>query len=94
MIDKNMFNYLMGLDADGIKEVNEILRQRWKQLHRVDTTLFNFYKGQTVSFNAKAQGVLTGKVIKINRTSVKVETPIGIWNVSPNLLSIHIDNIA
>jgi|TARA_R110000851_G_scaffold43504_2_gene107497 hypothetical protein len=46
--------------------------------------------GTAVKFNAGKRGWISGTVQKINPTRTKVQTPVGIWNVSHSLLELEL----
>lgn len=73
-----------------MKYLNEVFRFKWKNLQAVEATkaLTGIIPGATVTFKGKRGETITGKVSKINNKSVKVDTAVGTWRVSPTLLSV------
>lgn len=52
-------------------------------------TARNFMVGDTVEFKGKFGVMVSGKIMKVNRKSIKVNAgEQGVWNVSPSLLTL------
>ena len=80
-------NHILSITTtEDLRKLNEIIRLRWKQLDTLATFRLNI--SDKVSFNSK-DGLKTGTITKINRTTVRVFTDDKMnWTVSPNLIKI------
>lgn len=58
-------------------------RQNQKQLNAASQFKYN----DAVKFTNKNGASISGRIIKINKKTIKVQTELGTWNVSPTLLS-------
>lgn len=70
---------------EDIRAIEDAIRVRFDIINR--SASYEFRIGDTVRFNSKTRGIITGKISKINRKTIKVTTDSGmIWKVSPTLL--------
>ena len=81
-----LISVLSELEAGDFADAYYLMREAHGRVSRA--TLNTIHVGSDVSFDAgRGRGYLTGKVIKINRTTVSVRVSSGvIWKVSGSLL--------
>ena len=63
--------------TDDLKLIQDLCKTKLRMELRV---------GDPVLFDGKRQGIIHGTVSKINHKTVKVQTPLGLWNVSIDFL--------
>ena len=84
MLNKTTRHAIRTANTDILNEIiAEVkLRQRTLQAEIGST----FRVGDSVYFDSKRGMRVTGTIEKINRKTIKVATPTGLWSVSPSLL--------
>lgn len=87
MLTSQLINEINNLKTfEECKEAWNLIKFRHETLVRGQASTFRV--GQSVWFMSKKAGGqrIEGTVIRINRKSISVSTPMGKWNVAPSLL--------
>ena len=79
-------NAIRNMNADEINQVVEAIKLQ--RTYNARTATRSLRVGDTVSFDAKTRGVITGQVIKINTKTVQVRCnrTQGLWKVTASVL--------
>jgi len=84
-LDKVIRDIRAHASIEDIREIETAIRARFDHIDR--SAAYEFRVGDTVRFDAKTRGIITGKISKINRKTIKIVADSGmIWKVSPTLL--------
>ena len=77
---------IRNMNADEINQVVEAIKLQ--RTYNARTATRSLMVGDTVSFDAKTRGVITGQVIKINTKTVQVRCnrTQGLWKVTASVL--------
>jgi preprotein translocase subunit YajC len=88
MTHKEFKELKLFISTASAEELNEIARMmNIRRSHLQEIAGANLRVGDTVTFDAKTRGIVTGKVTKINKKTVKVKATNGVlWTVTPSLL--------
>lgn len=81
--------FIKGLNIDELHLLNRLVVQRVKILRQIETSeeMRRFNIGEQVSFTDNYGRMIEGRITKINKKTISVETQDhGRWNVHPSLL--------
>jgi len=82
---KELALFISTASSDELNQLARLMKTRRGHLQEITATQFRV--NDQVRFDAKSRGIITGRITKINKKTVKVMSQKGVlWSVSPSLL--------
>jgi len=80
-----LLDLISSCNSDDLKDASTMMKARWNALATM--SVMKFRVGDKVQFDSAKRGTVSGKIMKVNRKTVKVRADdMVMWTVSPGLL--------